>query len=119
MSVSDAVRQVLRGKGCLSAGRIGSLKEGMKADILVSDGSSPAMLAAAVENTLAAIVLHTALEKSTSVVKSGTALTWKDVVKGVLGSRLSIKEKLKPIPSDVGEEWAINMFMDRQTLLER
>ncbi|KAF2097796.1 amidohydrolase [Rhizodiscina lignyota] len=118
--------------------QIGKLKAGMKADILIFDGTSPAMLAAAEEDPVAAIVLHSsvrdigsvivdgvirkeggkmldiivadAFEEQQEVVKPGTSLSWKDVVQGVLESRTSLDGKVKNIDMRDAEEKIITGF---------
>ncbi|KAI1487666.1 amidohydrolase [Biscogniauxia mediterranea] len=126
---------------------IGSLREGMKADIVVFDNASPSMLVAAEENPVAAIVLHSshrdiemviidgvirkaegqllqvtvadAPVASKSVVAPGKRLTWKDVAKEVMESRNSLAEKAKTLDFEKGEEYAINaMHMDTRVMLE-
>ncbi|KAI1502028.1 amidohydrolase [Biscogniauxia marginata] len=128
-------------------GEIGSLKEGMKADILIFDSTSPSMLVAADENPVAAIVLHSnpsdiemvlidgvirkaegklldvtvaaAPVESKSIIGPGRKLTWKDIARGVKESRLSILEKVKDIDFKSGEEYVIrSMYMDTKTMLE-
>ncbi|KAH8662162.1 amidohydrolase [Xylariales sp. PMI_506] len=45
-------------RACGLAGQVGSLREGMAADLVVFDTETPGMLAAAAEDPVAAIVLH-------------------------------------------------------------
>ncbi|KAI0130253.1 amidohydrolase [Xylariales sp. AK1849] len=128
-------------------GEIGSLKEGMKADILIFDGESPAMLAAAAEDPVAAIVMHSnpsdidmviidgivrkeggklvdvhvlaAPDKSKSLIEAGTELAWKEIAKKVLESRISIKEKMEGINFIQGEETCFDMYhINRKAMLE-
>lgn len=129
------------------ADQIGKLEVGMKADVLIFDGTSPAMLAAAEENPVAAIVLHSstrdletvivdgvirkeggklldvhvadALEGQREVVELGPSLSWKDVVRGVLKSRESLNEKVKGIDMHAAEEVIIDAFrFDRSGMVE-
>ena len=134
-------------KACGLADEIGSLKEGMKADILVFDGSSPAMLGAAAENPVAAIVFHSSpsdiemvlvngevrkengrvvdvtvapapiAEKS--VTRPGEVYKWADVGKKLLASRASIKAKMEPLDMKAGEDHGIQLqYMYVDGLLE-
>ncbi|KAI5921807.1 amidohydrolase [Camillea tinctor] len=126
---------------------IGSLKEGMKADILVFDSGSPSMLVAAEENPVAAIVLHSshrdiemviidgvvrkaegkllnvtvapAPVPSKSIVTPGKHLTWKDIAKEVMASRDTLMGKLKTLDFKMGEEYAINaMYLNTKAMIE-
>ena len=116
----------------------GSLKEGFKADILVFDSDTPAMLAAADEDPVAAIVMHSnpsdiemviidgvirklggklvdvsvaaAPDESKSLVPAGQQLTWGQIAKEVKESRLSLKERTKKVNMDSGEQFVIDAF---------
>ncbi|KAI1852013.1 hypothetical protein JX266_002866 [Neoarthrinium moseri] len=134
-------------KACGMQDEIGRVKQGMKADLVVFDGESPGMLAAAVEDPVAAIVLHSnpgdidmviidgvvkkgggklldvevvpAPDASMSVLKPNTRLQWKDIVKKVLESRKQVMEKTADIDFEVGEQKAIDMlYLDRGALVE-
>lgn len=126
---------------------VGSLKEGLKADIVIFDGTSPSMLAAAAEDPVAAIIFHSnpsdisfvlvdgiirkengkltdvvaaaAPVESRSTITPGTKFAWDDIVAKVLESRKSIKEKMGGLGFDKSEDATIDAFyMDRKALLE-
>jgi len=62
---------------------IGSIKVGKKADLVVFDGSSPAMLAVAARAPLAAIVLHSSVRDIDTVVVDGVIRKENGVLKEV------------------------------------
>lgn len=126
---------------------VGRLREGYKADILVFDGTSVGMLAAATEDPVAAIVLHSepsdielvlvdgvvrkeagrlvdvvaepAPAPERSAVPPGTRLSWADVVANILESRLSLIESSKGLNFREAEDVLIDsFFMNREALLE-
>lgn len=127
---------------------VGRLKEGFKADIVVFESTSPNMVAAAIENPVAAIALHSnpsdigmvlvdgiirkenkqlidvitaaAPIECKSIVKPGTRMGWGDIVFKLLESRESIKQKLVGLDFFEGEEGFIDMlYMDKNALLEQ
>ena len=127
--------------------QVGSLKEGLRADIVVFAGDSPAMLAAAQEDPVAAIVMHSsprdvetvvvdgvvrkeggrlvdvsvvaAPVEEKSVLKPGTKLSWGDVVAGLLESRRVVKERMRGIDFEKGEEYLLqSMHLNTGALLE-
>jgi hypothetical protein len=126
---------------------VGRLREGMKADLVVFDGASPAMLAAAEEDPVAGIVLHSSprdidmvlvdgvvrkengqlvdvdVEAAPTVVErvmeAGTRVTWKDITGMVLGSRRALKRKMDRIDMKQGEEYVMRLFhLAKQGMLE-
>ncbi|KAK8109937.1 hypothetical protein PG999_008074 [Apiospora kogelbergensis] len=128
-------------------GEVGSLKVGMKADILVFDTDSPGMLAAASENPVAAIVLHSnpsdiemvivdgvvrkeggklldtrvtaAPVEEKSVVSPGTTLSWKAVARKILDSQHSLKTRAKGMDFEADEEVLIDMMhLSRETMVK-
>lgn len=134
-------------KACGLQDEIGSLKVGRKADIVIFDGETPSMLAAAAEDPVAAIVLHSnpsdidtviingvvrkeagkllevsvvsAPDAAKSQVSPGTNLHWADIVKNVLDSRKSLKEKAKGLDFVKSMQAFIDMWhFDRSALLE-
>ena len=130
------------------ADQIGQLKVGFKADIAVFDASSPGMLAAATEDPVAAVVLHSSIRDvetvivdgvlrkeggkllevqvpevddvlKSEVVPTGKILSWSDIAAEILKSRESIRGKLKGIDFRHVEDTMINMFyMDKQALVD-
>lgn len=52
-------------------GALGSLREGYRADVVIFDATSPAMLAAAVEDPVAAVVLHSSIRDVRAVIIDG------------------------------------------------
>jgi Amidohydrolase family len=126
---------------------VGRLKEGMKADLVVFDGVSPAMLAVAEEDPVAAVVLHSsprdidmvlvdgvvrkeggglvdveveaAPGRSGGIMEVGKVVTWKDVTQMVVKSRRALKEKTHRIDMKQGEEYVMDLFhMNRKGMLE-
>jgi hypothetical protein len=126
---------------------VGRLREGMKADLVVFDVASPAMLAAPEEDPVAAIVLHSSpgdidmvlvdgvfrkengqlvdveVEAAPTVVErvieAGTRVTWKDITGMVLGSRRALKRKMDRIDMKQGEEYVMRLFhLAKQGMLE-
>jgi Amidohydrolase family len=126
---------------------VGRLKKGMKADLVVFDGVSPAMLAVAEEDPVAAVVLHSsprdidmvlvdgavrkeggrlvdveveaAPGRSEGVMEVGKVVTWKDVTQMVVKSRRALKEKTDRIDMKQGEEYVMDLFrMNRKGMLE-
>jgi hypothetical protein len=104
---------------------IGRLKEGMKADLVVFEGQSPTMLAAAEEDPVAAIVLHSTardlkmvmvngkIRKSEGKIHDmvvaprpgeakgpltvGKMISWRDVALELLQGRKALKDKMAKI----------------------
>ncbi|KAK8073745.1 hypothetical protein PG994_004644 [Apiospora phragmitis] len=128
-------------------GEVGSLRVGMKADVLVFDTDSPSMLAAAAENPVAAIVLHSnpsdiemvivdgvvrkeggklcdthvaaAPVEAKSAVPPGTTLSWKQVARRVLDSQLSLKTRAQGMDFEANEELLIDMMhLSRETMVK-
>lgn len=134
-------------KACGLQDEIGSLKEGRKADIAIFDAESPSMLAAAVEDPVAAIVLHSnpsdidtviidgivrkhggklvdittvpAPHVTRSPAKPGTKLSWRDVAEHVLESRMSLKQKMEGIDVEKTVLAVVDAWhLDKSALLE-
>lgn len=126
---------------------IGRLEEGMKADLVVFDKESPTMLAAADEDPVAAIVLHSSprdiemvivdgvIRKAsgkildvdvqpppnneTAVIDGSKVISWKDATKAVLESRRSLQEKIGKIDMKLGEQFVMDLFhMNQRGLVE-
>ncbi|TLD31303.1 hypothetical protein PspLS_01875 [Pyricularia sp. CBS 133598] len=118
-------------------GEVGSLKEGMKADLVVFDASSPSMLAAAVEDPVAAVVLHSspadvslvmvdgvirkrggrledvkvaAAPEDKNIIPVGETLTWKQIARKVIESRNVLEEKVKGLDFESGTDHIIDLF---------
>ncbi|ORY67401.1 uncharacterized protein BCR38DRAFT_510246 [Pseudomassariella vexata] len=127
-------------------GEVGNLKEGMKADMIVFDSTSAALLAAAVEDPVAAIVLHNnssdiymvtidglikkeggrlvdfvtapAPNKPKSLIQPGTKLPWKGIAVKLLESRRALKERTVDVNFAAGADYSINKFhANRETML--
>lgn len=113
--------------------QIGSLQEGKLADIVIFDTRSPAMLCAAEENPLAAILLHGSVRdidmvivdgkirkenKSLSPIEvqgapkfgSGKQIGWEDVANEVLASREAIKKRGEHQDINVAKEALYRIF---------
>jgi Amidohydrolase family len=116
---------------------VGKLKEGMKADLLVFDRLSPAMLAAAEEDLIVAVALHSSLRYIDmvlvdevirkeggrlvdveveaaprgvgvkGVVEVGKKVGWRDVTEKALESRRASKEKTDTIDMKKVEEYVV------------
>jgi Amidohydrolase family len=116
---------------------VGKLKEGMKADLLVFDRLSPAMLAAAEEDLIVAVALHSSLRYIDmvlvdevirkeggrlvdveveaaprgvgvkGVVEVGKKVGWRDVTEKALESRSASKEKTDTIDMKKVEEYVV------------
>jgi cytosine/adenosine deaminase-related metal-dependent hydrolase len=128
---------------------IGRLTVGFKADIVVFDGLSPGMAAAAQEDPVAAVVLHSSIRDVESVIVDGilrkaggklcevvvesppgglkeqvvpvgTAVGWQDVAREALRSRDALNNRLKGVEFVQAEEDVIDMWhMDRSAMVER
>ncbi|SPO01868.1 related to cytosine deaminase and related metal-dependent hydrolases [Cephalotrichum gorgonifer] len=115
-------------------GEVGQIKVGLKADLVVFDTDTPTMLAAAVEDPVAAVVLHSSPRdisfviadgvvrkeggklvdvevapavgsgEAESVVAAGTKLSWGDIGREILRSRESLKKKLEGIDMVAAED---------------
>lgn len=129
------------------ADEIGRIKVGFKADLVIFDSTTPSMLAAAEEDPVAAIVLHSGerdvgtvivdgivrkdggklpdLEVSDGVKGlgidglAGERLGWSDVVRQVLQSRVEWKERTDGLDFVAAEDEIINAFhMDKNSLID-
>ncbi|KAF5020978.1 hypothetical protein F66182_6990 [Fusarium sp. NRRL 66182] len=128
------------------AGEVGQIKVGAKADLLVFGTTSPSMLAAAQENPLSAIVLHSSERDLEAVIVDGTIrkqsgallpvsvegagskkspvglegkqIRWDDVVTAVLDSRRCIKERSDGIDWVKAEDNLMSvMHLNREALV--
>jgi Amidohydrolase family len=126
---------------------IGRIKEGMKADLVVFDKESPTMLAAAEEDPVAAIVLHSSPRDVEMVLVDGVirkvsgklldvevlpapdsgmgifeeqkAISWKNATRAVLESRRSLMEKMSKIDMNLGEQFVMDLFrLNKSALFE-
>lgn len=122
------------------ADEVGSLRVGHKADIVVYETESPRMLVAALENPVAAVVLHSCPADVSMVIVDGivrkeggklvdvvvakpesaapgdigvepeTKLTWKDITAEVLESRLRLKNKTSELDFQGAENLMVGMY---------
>lgn len=58
------------------ADKIGRIKEGYSADLVVWEGTSPSMVAVAEEDPIAAVVLHSSIRDVSGVIIDGTLRKW-------------------------------------------
>lgn len=130
-------------------GEIGRLKEGYKADVVVFDGTSPGMLAAASQDPVAAVVLHSSVRDVDMVIVDGIVrkdggkicdvkveeapeglgeksvdvgrtLSWNEVAKETLRSREAINGKIGNLDFGPAEEAVIDGWhMDRSLMVEK
>jgi len=121
-------------------GQVGRLRAGYKADLVIFDANSPAMLAAAEEDPVAAVVLHGSagdvetvivdgvvrkeggklvdmvvegpIDGAQGVMSAGEKIGWKTVGQRVLESRKRLEEKIKTeeIDMEQGEDYALDLF---------
>jgi hypothetical protein len=112
----------------------------MKADMVVFDCSTPTMLAAAAEDPVSALVLHSSPRDIDMVIvdgiirkeggrlvdmkvapattrtgdngamEVGIVVSWKDVTGKNFESRSSLKLKLDKVDMKKGEDYAVNLF---------
>lgn len=131
------------------AGSIGRLAVGFKADVVVFDGLSPGMAAAAQEDPVAAVVLHSSIRDVEVVIVDGvvrkeggrlrdvvvedapeglgeqtvplgTALGWQDVAREILSSRDALKVRFEGVEFAKAEEDVIDMWhMNRSIMVEK
>ena len=128
-------------------GEIGQLAVGMRADVIIYGTDSPAMLAAAEENPVAAVVLHSSERDIETVIVDGvirkeggslvdievsdpvdggkplqlggTQFSWREIAEKVRGTRKALKDRMEGIDMKAAEEVIIDsFFMNRQNLLE-
>jgi cytosine/adenosine deaminase-related metal-dependent hydrolase len=129
------------------ADSIGKIAVGMKADLVVFGTESPSMLAAALEDPLAAIVMHASerdvemvlvdgvVRKEDGALKAvegageiagapalgfaGRNIPWSEVAREILVSRQGLKEKFKVMDPTAIEENIIDMMhMSRENMVE-
>lgn len=130
-------------------GEIGRLGVGIRADLVVFDGTSPGMLGAAVQDPVAAVVLHSSIRDVEMVVVDGvvrkeggrlcdvevvsapqglgeesvsvgTRLSWGDVARETVASRELLRGKIGDMDFGPAEEAVIDMWhMDRAAMVEK
>lgn len=129
-------------------GKLGRLREGYQADVVVFDGQSPGMLAAAVTDPVAAVVLHSSVRDVEAVIvdgelrkedgklcdvkveepsddfkeqlPAGELLSWETVAKETLKSRQVVIQKINKVDFVPAQEAVIdNWHMDRSAMVER
>lgn len=134
-------------RACGLGEEVGTLRQGFKADIVVFDGETPSMLAAAEEDPVAAVVIHSnpgdidtviidgvvrkeggklvdvsvvpAPNVAKSLITPGTKITWKEVARKVLESRKTLLEREKGIDFNTAEDTTIDgYYLNRKALLE-
>lgn len=111
-------------------GEVGSLKVGKKADIVIFDALSPGMLAAAQQDPVAAIVLHSSIRDIDTVIVDGIVrkeggnlcevsveeqgkirkLSWRTIAQEVLKSRAEIEERLKDVDMSIARRGLVGMW---------
>ncbi|KAK7707585.1 hypothetical protein SLS64_007104 [Diaporthe eres] len=131
------------------AGSIGRLAVGFKADVVVFDGLSPGMAAAAQEDPVAAVVLHSSIRDVEVVivdgvvrkeggrlcdvvvesapeglkeqtVSPGASFGWQDVAREILRSRDALKPQFEGVEYAKAEEDVIDMWhMNRSAMVEK
>ncbi|KAH6645857.1 amidohydrolase [Truncatella angustata] len=134
-------------KACGLEREIGSLKEGLKADIVIFESETPAMLAAAAGDPVAAIALHSnpsdistviidgivrkengqltevgivsAPDPARNVAKVDSKFSWSEIAKHVLESQKAVKRKAEGLDFAKTEDACIDgWYLDRDALLE-
>ncbi|KAK1522392.1 amidohydrolase [Colletotrichum costaricense] len=129
-------------------GEVGQIRVGAKADLVVFSTDSPAMLPAAEEDPIAAVILHSSerdvetvivggvirkengkllpvsftgqVEGSSDLGLHGKSITWKDVAVNLIQSRSRLNKKAEGIDMTVVEETIIdNFYMNRKDMLEQ
>ena len=124
-------------------GRIGTLKVGAYADVLVWDALGVGMVCAAQEDPVAAVVVHSSPGDLECVVVGGVVrkeggvwknvdgeagrevwsgvkkaeISWKEVCREVLGRREVLKKKIEGIDMDVVREGVIKAFHVDESLI--
>ena len=126
---------------------VGRIAVGMKADLVVFDTDTPAMLAAAVEDPVAAVVLHSSprdiayviadgvvrkeggvlvdvevaggVGGEGAVVEPGTRISWKDVGREILTSQELLKGRLEGADMVSAEDKIMDMIhMNKAALID-
>lgn len=150
ISVEDAFNMgtIAGARAMNMADQIGRIAEGLRADLVVFGTDSPSMLAAAEENPLSAVVLHSSerdvelvivdgvvrkeagclvdvsvnpeFKVEGSLAAAGKKLTWSDIAREVRASRLALNKKWESIDMDAAEEVTMDAFhFCRSTMIER
>ncbi|EPS38487.1 hypothetical protein H072_7782 [Dactylellina haptotyla CBS 200.50] len=105
-------------RACKMGDSIGSIAVGKKADFVIFDAESPAMICAAQQNPVAAIVLHSSIRDIDTVIvdgvirkkdgkllavegETGGEWTWKDIAMKLDKSYQDIEEKCKGVSYEV------------------
>jgi cytosine/adenosine deaminase-related metal-dependent hydrolase len=113
---------------------IGSIEVGKLADIVIFDGKTPGMLAAAVEDPIAAIVMHSSIRDVDMVISdgqirkqngkllpvtnaSGESIEWETIANRVLESRLKLVSRSEKIDYAPVTEAMLKMFQAKDDLL--
>ncbi|KAJ7453209.1 hypothetical protein FB451DRAFT_1100564 [Mycena latifolia] len=126
-------------KGARAVGmgaEIGSLRAGKRADLVIFDAASPAMVCAAAHDPVAAIVLHASVRDVETVivdgrirkaggklcavdVGGGAEVEWPEVAAKLLHSRRRLQEAIEAADMDGAREATINLFhVDKKNIVE-
>ncbi|KAH7051178.1 hypothetical protein B0J12DRAFT_662291 [Macrophomina phaseolina] len=114
--------------------KVGRLREGMKAGVVVWEGRSPGMVCAAQEDAVAAVVLHSSPQHIDVVIVDGVVrkregrivemnveedareivgknrVEWKDVARELLKSREALQERAKGIDHEKAKQVLIKTW---------
>ncbi|EFQ33964.1 amidohydrolase [Colletotrichum graminicola M1.001] len=130
------------------AGKVGQIRVGAKADLVIFDTSSPSMVPAAEEDPVAAVVFHSSERDVETVIVGGTVrkevgkllpvtvagevhganslglkdkqFAWKDIARELVESRKRLNKKVEGIDMEAAEETIMNEFhMNRKDMLEQ
>ncbi|GJC78800.1 5-methylthioadenosine/S-adenosylhomocysteine deaminase [Colletotrichum liriopes] len=130
------------------AGRVGQIRVGAKADLVIFDTNTPSMLPAAEEDPVAAVVLHSSerdietvivggvvrkergkllpvtvvddIQGANNLALDGKQFSWKDVANKLIESRKRLNERVEDIDMKAAEEIIIDNFhMNRKNMVEQ
>lgn len=123
-------------KGARAVGmetEIGSIAVGKRADLVIFDAESTAMVCAGEQDPVAAIVLHASVRdvdtvivdgrirksggKLIAVEVNGRLMEWKDVAKELLKSRERIEEEYKKLDLEAAKKSAVKVFRVEESLI--
>ncbi|KAJ7167377.1 hypothetical protein C8R43DRAFT_1161030 [Mycena crocata] len=107
---------------------IGSIAVGKLADLVIFDGESPSMVCAAVQDPVAAIVLHASVRDVDTVIvdgkvrktdgklvavelgDAGKSMEWKDVAKEILKSREGLEQEIGKLDMEAAKRATTAVF---------
>ncbi|OHW99641.1 amidohydrolase family protein [Colletotrichum incanum] len=130
------------------AGKVGQIRVGAQADLVIFDTSNPSMLPAAEEDPVAAVVLHSSERDIETVIIGGVVrkengkllpitvvdeiqgannlgldrkqFSWREVAKKLIESRKRLNKKAEGIDMKAAEKTIINNFhMNREAMVEK